>query len=314
MAISISQMISVSYPEVLAEKRKPSNLWGESAAMRALESMGMIERVNGSPVYEVPLDYAQNAGTIFQTAANDLVGVSTSKTDVLTSAQYATAQLQVPIVWSKKDEAENSSPNQKVALVKSLLDNAINSHDDAIENALFDASTNGFVGLPGLLNETDGTGVIGGIDTTDIPFWKNIFHTSGWDDANTIIGVLTDQWNKATLGSGSSMAPKLLLSDAATQAVYESKLQGNIRYMDTKEADGGFKSLVFKTAKWVFSQYGTDTIYMLGPSFKLMVVKQAFRLMGDTIEFPDAAGYIRKLFTLAQTKTNNRRRLVALKK
>ncbi len=68
--------------------------------------------------------------------------------------------------------------------------------------------------------------------------------------------------------------------------------------------------LAFKTARWVFSQYGDGHIYFLNPkSFRLAVVKQAYRLLGDTIEFDDAQGYIRKIFTLAFTKINNMSRL-----
>ena len=40
-----------------------------------------------------------------------------------------------------------------------------------------------------------------------------------------------------------------------------------------------------------------------------MTVKQAFRLMGDTIEFEGSNGYIRKLFSLCQLITNNKSRL-----
>ena len=312
MTPSISQILSVSYPEVVSNT--PENQWEESALMREMERQGCIKRVNGSPTIEVPLDYQANQGAEFN--ASELTPVDTSKTEVITTAQYVNAQLQVPITWSKKDEAENSTANQKVALVKALIENALSSHDDVLEQALFASSTNGFIGLPGLLNETDGTGTVGGIVAGTDVFWKNQFTSgTGWNNATDIVAAMTEVYNLCLKGSGSSMAPKFLVSDAETQAIYESTQQENIRYVDTREADAGFKILAFKTARYVFSQYGSDVIYFLSPkAFQLRVVKQAYRLLGDTIEFQDAAGYIRKVFTLCQTTVSNRSRLGALKK
>lgn len=304
MALSISQSIAVSYPEVLNEKRKPENQWGDHSFMNELERMGAIERVNGAPVLEKTLDYKANAGAEFQTS--DLATVSTSKTDVITAAQYTTAQLQIPIVWSRRDEAENSTPNQKVSLVTSLVSNAIETHDDTIEEALFAADTNGFLGLPTVV-PTSGQGTVGGIDAALEVWWRNGADTAG---STTIVAKLTAMFNTLSRGSGSNLMPKMLVSDAATQAVYEATQQGLVRYMDTKEADAGFKVIAFKTARWSFSQYADNHIYFLNPRcFKLSVVKQAYRLLGDSIEFTDAAGFIRKVFTLAQATTNNKSRL-----
>jgi hypothetical protein len=304
-ALSVSQMISVSYPEVVAEMRKPENQWAESAFMRELERQGAIERRAGSPTIELPLDYNANPGAGWD--ATDVTAVDTTKTDVLTSAQYVSAQLSVPIVWSKKDEAENPSTNQKIALVKSLLENAVNSHDDIIESSILGGTaTGGFHGLETIVT-TDGEGAIGGIDGDVELAWRNGADTAG---SSTIVAKMTAMFNTLSKGSGSTLAPKFLVSDAATQAVYEATQQGIRRYVDVKEADAGFKVIAFKTARYVFSQYGDNKIYFLNPkSFKLLVNKSAFRLMGDTIEFQDVNGYIRKLFSLCQAVTNNRSRL-----
>lgn len=305
MALSISQMIAVSYPEVVNEMRKPANQWAESAFMRELERQGAIERINGSPTIESTLDYQRNAGAEFQ--ATDLAPVSTSKTEVLTAAQFEPAQLSVPMTWSKKDEASNPTPNQKVALVKSLVENGINSHDDLIEEALFVADTDGFEGLPTLL-PTTGQGTVGGISAVTEAWWRN-YATTYLANFSDIEAKLTVAYNTAAKGSGASLTPKFLVSDADTQAGYEGQLQSLQRFVDAKEADAGFKVLAFKTARYVFSQYATSSIYMLNPkSFTLKVFKNAFRLLGDTIELPNANGYIRKIFSLLQLTTNNKSR------
>lgn len=309
MALSISQMTTVSYPEVLNEMRKAENQWVENAFLRECERMGVFESINGAPLNEVALDYKRNDGAEFQTT--DLAQVSTVKTDVLTAGQFVNAQLQVPIVWSKKDEMENSAPNQKVALVKQLLENAINSHDDVIEQAIFVTDTNGFLGLPTIATAA-GTGSLHGIDSTLETWWRNgagTYLTAGTD----LLAKMTTLFNALSKGSGSSLAPKMIVSDAGSQALYEATQTSLIRYNDTREADAGFKILAFKTARYSFSQYGTTSIYMLNPkSFRITKVKGAFRLLGDTVEFVDQAGYIRKIYTLAQTKVNNRSRIGVL--
>ena len=277
--------------------------------MRELERQGAIDRVNGSTSIDIPLDYKRNDGAEFQTT--DLEPVSTSKTEVLTTATYAVAQLQVPITWSKKNEAENPSANQKISLVKSLIENALTTHDDLIEEALFVADTNGFKGLPTII-PTNGQGTVGGIDSGTETWFRN-YATTYLANYSDIEAKMTVAYNTASKGSGSAVQPKFLVSDAETHAGFEGQLQGLQRFVDTSEANAGFKVLAFKTARYVFSQYGTTSIFFLNAkTFKLKVFKNAYRLLGDTKELINAAGYTRQIFSLLQTTTNNKSRLAVI--
>lgn len=305
----ISQILSVSYPAVLAEMRKPQNQWSESAFMRELERQGAIKRISMGPTIEAPLDYQRNPGTDF--LATDLTATSLSKVEVITAASYTPGQLSVPLVWSKGDEAKNASENQKVELVKSLLENAINSHDDAIEEALFTTSTDGFLGLQTIVPDS-GQGTVGGINAATEAWWRNYSGTYLAAGTN-IEASLTTAFNTTAKGSGSNLAPKLIVSGAAAQAIYEASLVTLQRFVDTSEADAGFKTLAFKTAKYVFSQYGGTRIYGLNPkSFRVTCSKEAFRKKGDTIEIPNANGFVVKLFSMLQTITDNKSRLFVL--
>ena len=284
MALSVSQIISASYNDVVNEANKPENNWAESAAMRELEKQGCIERIAGGPQIETTLDYKRNDGAEFQTT--DLQDVSVAKTDVLTAALYDPAQLTVPIVWSRADEAKNPSKNQKVDLVKSLLSNGLESHDDVLESAVFAANTNGFLGLATIVPDS-GQGIVGGIDASTEVWWRN-YSTTYAADFSTMLAVFTTAYNTALKGSGSSMGPKFMISGPTPHAGYESKLVTNQRFVDSSEADGGFKVLAFKTLRYVFSHAGDDHVYFLsGRSFKLYVFKNAYRLLGDTAEFAD---------------------------
>lgn len=305
MALTISQIVAVSYPAVLAEMRKAANQWAESAFLRELERQGAVVRKSLGPTIEAPLDYQRNPGAAF--LATDLQPTSMSKTEVLTAASFEVAEISVPIVWSKKDEVQNPTENQKIALVKSLLENGINSHDDLIEQYLFATSTNGFLGL-GTHVTTAGTGSDGGIDSTINTWWRN--QTATYVDDTDIESAFTTVWNAAAKGSGSSLLPTLMVSDGATQAIFEGTQQANQRYVDSQELKAGFKILAFKTSRYVFSQYGGSSVFFLNPkNFQLVASKEMFRDRGDTQEIPNANGYVTKIYSALQSITNNRSRL-----
>lgn len=306
MALTIGQLASVSYPAVLAEARKATNQWAESALMRELEKIGAITKKSLGTTIDAPLDYQRNQGAAF--LDTDMQGVSLAKTSVVTTAQYTPVPLGVPVTWSMADEALNPTENQKVALVKQLLMNALDSHDDLIEQALFATSTDGFLGV-GTIIPTSGQGSCGGIDAAAETWWRN-YSATYLANLTDIEAVLTLAWNTAAKGSGSALAPKLLFSGADGQQNYESTLQTLQRFNDTSEADGGYKVLAFKTSRFVFSQYGGSTIFGINPkSFQLVVSKEAFRQKGETVELPSQFAYVQKLFSMLQTVTTNKSRL-----
>lgn len=305
MALTIGQIVATSYPAVLAEMRKAANQWVESAFLRELERQNAVVRKSLGATIECPLDYQRNPGAGF--LASDLAPTSMSKTEVLTAASYDIAEISVPIVWSKKDEVQNPTDNQKIALVKALLENGINSHDDLIEQYIFATSTNGFLGLDTHIVDA-GTGSDGGIDSSLNTWWRN--QQATYVDDTDIEAAFTTVWNACAKGSGSNLLPTLMVSDGATQALFEGTQQPNQRYIDTQELKAGFKILGFKTARYVFSQYGDTDVNFLNPkNFQLVASKEYFRDRGETQEIPNANGFVTKIYSALQTVTNNRSRL-----
>lgn len=308
MPLSISQIIAASYNAVLNEQKKPMNQFAESAVLRAFEQQGVIKRVSMGPTLEHTLDYQRNPGTSF--LATDLEVTSLAKVEVLTAASYDPGQLSVPVTWSKGDDAKNPSENQKVAFVKALLENAFTSHDDILEQALFAVSTDGFLGMQTII-PTSGQGSPGGINAATEAWWRNYSGTY-LANGSDIEAQMTTAYNTASKGTGGA-APTLIFSGEAAQAIYEGSLQVFQRFIDTKEADGGFKKLAFKTAQYVFSQYGDTQIYFANPKFlRLNVSKEAYRDKGETMEIPNANGYTFKLYSMLQLTTNNKSRLAVI--
>lgn len=304
MALTISQVVAAGYPAVVA--RKAQNQWAESAFMRELERQGAIVKRDLGPTIEVPLDYRRNPGGDF--LATDLTPTSLSKTEVLTSASYSVAELTVPIVWSKGDEAKNPSDNQKISLGTARMENAVTTHDDLIEEALFTTSTDGFLGLATHAGSA-GTETDGGIDANVETFWRSKID-SFQSDGSDIEAVMTSMYNVLSKGSGSQLTPKIIVSGSATQVLFESSQQALQRYADGEELKAGFKVLSFKAARYVFSQYGGTTAYFLNPkSFQVIVSKDYFREKGESNEIDTANGFVSKIYSALQSVTGNRSRL-----
>ncbi len=308
MALTIGQIVAASYVAVVTEKRKPTNQWMENAYMRELERQGAIVKVSFGETIEETLDYRRNPGAGF--LSSDLQPTSMVKTEILTAASYGIAELSAPVVWSKKDEVQNPTINQKVNLATARMTNAIDTHDDLIEEALQGTSTQGFLGLQTII-PTNGQGTVGGIDAGTETWWRNQAGTYT-DDTNIEAGMTTI-WNLCAKGSGSKLMPTLISSDAETQALFESTQQGQQRYVDTEELKAGFKILAFKTSRYCFTQFGSTSLYFTNPkSLRLLMSKEYTRDLGETSEIPNANGFVKKVYSALQFVTGNKSRLGVL--
>lgn len=276
-----------------------------------MEKNGVIKRIALGPTIEVPLDYRANPDAAI--LAGDQDTASLVKTEVITSASYAVAQISVPVTWTKGDDAKTPTENEKVAFVKSLLENGINSHDDLIEQTIFTTSTQGGDELNGLDNlvSTAGTGVIGGIDSSVEVWWKNYADT--YTDATDIEAAFTTAFNKAAKGSGSALQPKFLVSGVAPYVQYEAGLQTLQRFGDSSEADAGFKVLKFKNADYIYSQYGGTKVYFLNPkNYQIVVSKQYFRDKQETYPVQGQNAFYFLIYSALQAVVSNRSRLAVL--
>jgi hypothetical protein len=305
MALNISQILSASYPQVLAKVRGAENQWAESAFLRELERQGGVKRQSLGPTIECPLDYKRNPGAGVQ--ASELAGFATTKTEILTAASYTPAEIVVPMTWSNLDEVMNPSENQKINLVKQIAMNAITSHDDVLEQALFATSTNGLLGLRTHVVDA-GTGSDGGTDSSVETWWRN--QQATYVDDTDIEAAFTTVWNACAKGSGSQLQPSLMVSDAATQAIFEGTQQPNQRYVDTQDLKAGFKTIAFKTARYVFSPYGSTWVaFMNAQNFNVVASKEYFRDKRAPMPLEGQTGTRSILYSALQTVTNNRSRL-----
>jgi hypothetical protein len=310
MSLSIEQISAISYPAVLADQRKPTNQWKANSALNYLEKNGFVKRTGLGENIEIPLDYRRNPDTAI--LASDQDSAALLKTEIITSAVFDIAQLNVPVTWTKGDDAKNPAETQKIAFVKYLLTNALDSHDDELEQRVFTTSSVGGIEINGLDNlvPTSGQGTVGGIDASTETWWRN--PTDTYTDASDIEAAMTDMWNTISKGTG-GMQPTVVLSGSTPIGLYESQLQSLQRFVDATEADAGFKALAFKGAKFIYSNRGGSKIYFLNNKHYQMVVSNSyFRDKGDTYDVPGQNAFYFLLYSALQNVISNKSQLGVL--
>jgi len=124
---------------------------------------------------------------------------------------------------------------------------------------------------------------------------------------------MTSVFNTSAKGSGSTLQPKVLISGSTPHSLFESQLQAMQRFSGDGEGAAGFKTLKFKTADYVFSQFGGTSIYFLNPkNYNLVVSKQYFRDKGSTYDVPGQNAFYFLVYSALQFVTNNKSRLGVL--
>lgn len=308
MAIPVTQLVAATYDAVVNERNKAADQWSDTSALNHLEKIGGVKRVDGGPKFTVTLDYRQNAGLDF--LATDTTATSTTKTEVLTHAEYTPIPLVVPVNWSFFDEAINAGKNQKVDLVSSIVDNAITSHDQGIETAMFTTTggTDGFQTFVDVFTE-DGTGTVGTIVSGTETWWKNQFKDWGTDTGATLLADWNTLYFACSKGS-SGRQPNVVLTSATLFGNFLAANQANQRFLET--TGGTLKYVKLQNADMVYTASiagSTEDAFMFNTKdTQLWVVKGAWRQRRSPVEFVNAAMMNMKVFTVCQIVTNNRSR------
>lgn len=302
----ISQLIASSYQAVQNEANKPENQFKSNAALDFMKKKGAIKTVPWGSKLEWTLDYQRNPGA--EIIATDVSQTSLAKTEVLTAAEYEEGQIIVPVTWTFADEAKNPTTNQKVNFVAALLENAMVSHDDLVEEAILSATaTNGLNSFQALF-PTSGQGAPGGIDSSVETWWRH--HAAAYAaNGSDIVAVLTLAMKTAAKGSG-GMLPNLLIGGIEPHNLYEGSQQTFVRYAPADTADGTFVALKVMKQDFIFSEKADDNrvFGIQTKNTQIRMAKGAARRMGKETEITNQPGYTKKMYTMLQLATNNKSR------
>jgi hypothetical protein len=308
MAIPVTQLVAATYDDVVNEKNKAADQWSDASALNHLEKIGGVKRIAGGPKITVTLDYRISQGLDF--LATDTTATSTTKTEVLTHAEYTPIPVVVPVNWSFFDEAVNSEKNQKVDLVSSIVDNAIASHDQGFETALFTTTggTDGFQTFVDLFTE-DGTGTVGTIVSATETWWKNQFKDWGTATGATLLAHYNTLYMACSKGSGGRQ-PNVVIGAQIMFGNWLAANQANQRFLET--TGGSLKYVKVLNADYVYTaaiaDSTEDAFFFNTNDTQVHVVKGAWRQRRTPVEFINAAMMNMKIFSVAQLVTRNRSR------
>ena len=243
------------------------NVSNHNALYRRLKEKKQIKMESGGYEIAMPLDYQENS-TYQRFSGYDVLNIGAS--DVLTSAKYDWVQAAVHVTASGDELRKNSGPEKIIDFTEARLNNAMRT---AANNMSVDMYSDGALdnqmgGLAHII-QNDGTGTVGGINSTTYTWWKNQFREisgSGTYTSATLPGEMQAVW--LTCVRGTDM-PDLIVSSNDFYQLYWESTTNNQRYTsDSKEsANKGFPMLKFNQA---------DIIHDLNSNFSASAEKMYF--------------------------------------
>lgn len=227
---------------------------------------GRIRMLDGGTKIVEPLIYGTNS-TVGSYSGYDTISL-TAQTGI-SAAEYDWKQYAASIAISGIEEAKNNGEAAIINLLEAKVMQAEESIKEGFTTMFFGNGTGNsgkdWLGLEAIV---DSTGAVGGINPADAgnSFWAS--YEEGTAGALTLADMAT-AYNTVSRGNDH---PDMIVTTQTLFEKYESLLQPQLRYTDTKTADSGFQNLLFKAAPVVYDDACTSgTVYFLNSKYLTLV-------------------------------------------
>ena len=230
-----------------------------------LKQADQIRTISGGTKIVLPLIHALN-GTAGSYSQYDTL--PTTPQDGISAAEFDWKEYAVSIAISGFEEAVNSGEEQVIDLLEAKTMQAEESVlEDWDQMFLGDGTGNGgkdWLGLETLVGQN--ATAVGGIDPSTDTFWRSNINTTAEVLA---ISRMTNMYNTCAVGNDK---PNVILTSQVLFEKYESLLQPQLRYADTRTADAGFQNLLFKGAPVTYDDYvAADDMWFLNTKYLRLV-------------------------------------------
>src|SRR5687768_3641165 len=150
------------------------NVSNSNAITALLRQGNRIRVIDGGKAIACPLSYAEE--TFAWYSGTELLSRAVKET--ISEAEYEPANAVSSVTLSGPDLAKNRGRERILNLLEGKLDNAEATMKNNITKAVYGDGTvaKSFAGLKAFVTD-DGLGIVGGIDATTWPFWKNQFQS-----------------------------------------------------------------------------------------------------------------------------------------
>lgn len=229
-----------------------------------LSEKGRIRTESGGTKIVEQLIYGQN-DTVKSYSGYETLSLTPQ--EGITAAEYDWKQYGASIAISGIEEAKNNGEHAIIDLLEAKIMQAEESMREGFNQMFFgDGTGNSGKDWNGLGNIIDKFNTVGGIDGGLDTFWRSYEEdTAG---PLSLIDMAT-AYNSVSVGNDH---PDLILTTQTLFEKYESLLQPQLRYTDTKTAEAGFQNLLFKGAPIMYDVHAPlGTMFFINSKYLKLV-------------------------------------------
>ena len=231
-----------------------------------LSDKSRIQTESGGTKIVEQLIYGQNSTVASYSGYETL---SLTPQDGISAAEYDWKQYGASIAISGIEEAKNNGEHAIINLLEAKIMQAEESLREGFNQMFFaDGTGNSGKNWNGLGNLVESGNTVGGINsaTAGNEYWRSYEdNTAG---ALTLLQMAT-AYNSTSVGNDH---PDVILTTQTLFEKYESLLQPQLRYTDTKTAEAGFQNLLFKGAPIMYDTHCTaGVMYFLNSKYIKLV-------------------------------------------
>ena len=229
-----------------------------------LTDKGRIRMLNGGTKIVEPLIYGQNS-TVASYSGYDTISLTAQSG--ITAAEYEWKQYAASIAISGIEEAKNNGEQEIINLLEAKIMQAEESMREGFNQMFFaDGTGNSGKNWNGLGNIVEASGTVGGIDRSTNTYWRSYEENTA---GALTLAQMNTAYNSVSVGNDH---PDIVLTTQTLYEKYESLLQPQLRYTDTKTADAGFQNLLFKAAPVTYDTHCTaGVVYFLNSKYLTLV-------------------------------------------
>lgn len=219
-----------------------------------LMDKGRIRMLNGGTKIVEPLIYGQNS-TVKPYSGYDSIDLTPQAG--ISAAEFEWKQYAASIAISGIEEAKNNGEQEVINLLEAKIMQAEESLREGFNQMFFGDGTDTLLpgGLDsgkswnGLGNLIESGNTVGGIDSApgkNNDWWRSYEENTA---GALTLAQMSTAYNTISVGNDH---PDMVLTTQTLFEKYESLLQPQLRYTDTKTANSGFQNLLFKSAPVVY--------------------------------------------------------------
>ena len=232
-----------------------------------LMDKGRIRMLNGGTKIVEPLIYGESTTV---KSYSDYDSIALTPQTGISAAEYDWKQYAASISISGIEEAKNNGEAEIINLLEAKIMQAEESMREGFNRMFFaDGTGNGGKDWNGLGNLIESGNSVGGINSAsgqDNDWWRSYEENTA--TALTLAQMAT-AYNTVSVGNDH---PDVILSSQTLFEKYESLLQPQLRYTDTKTADAGFQNLLFKAAPIMYDVHcNANTMFFLNTKYITLV-------------------------------------------